>query len=117
MKGNSKRSKDEIILGCKEVGCPWDPYPVTVQEQDYRGRLFWYRKIKCMNCGSVKVEKYPVGDVRYQSRISVKYYRTPGWYEPDLKFYWGHAREARAQRGFLPEIEGANVTALKAKAS
>ena len=114
MRGNSKRSKDEIILACKEVGCPWDPYPSTVQEQDRFGRLWWYRYIKCMNCGSVKREKYPVGDVRFATRIGQpKYFRTPGWYAPELKIYWGHAREARADSGYLPPVEGVEVEQTK----
>ena len=37
MRGNSKRSKDEIILACKEVGCPWDPYPAAEQRPYYWG--------------------------------------------------------------------------------
>lgn len=104
---NRQRSSDEIILGCKEVGCPWDPYPATVQEMDYyQTGWFWFRKIRCLNCGSIKIEKYAVGDTNFENRLTTpKYIRPPGWYDKSLRVYWGAARSARAQKGYLPMVE------------
>lgn len=106
LSGIRSRSSSEIILACKEVGCPWDPYPATVQDTDYRGQWWWYRKIRCLNCGSLKIEKYAVGDTRFANRIGKpKYDRPPGWYEPEFRFYWSAARELRADRGYLGSVE------------
>ena len=116
MRGNNQRGKDEIILACKEVGCPWDPYPATVQEMDRRRtRYFWFRKIRCLNCGSIKIEKYNVGDVDFENRLGQpKYVRPPGWYDARFRVYWSHARAERARLGYLskPETE-TKVVALK----
>jgi hypothetical protein len=126
--GNRHRSSDQIILACKAGSCPWDPYPPTVQEMDYyRTGWFWFKKIRCLNCGSLKIEKYAVGDVHFENRLGKpKYDRPPGWY--DLKVYWGAARSELARRGYAGEVEvpeeydeaaddddgGGNVVSLKA---
>lgn len=97
--GNKQRSGDQIILACKAVGCPWDPYPPTIQRPDRFGHWFWFKQIRCLNCGSLKIEKYPVGDVYFENRIGKpKYDRPPGWYE--LKLYWSAARVELARRGY-----------------
>lgn len=103
--GIKQRSSIEIILACKEMGCPWDPYPATVQDTDYRGYWHWYRKIRCLNCGSLKIEKYRVGDTRFENRISTRYLRPAGWYAKELRLYWSRARQARADRGLLGSVE------------
>jgi hypothetical protein len=102
--GNRKRSSDQIILACKAVGCPWDPYPPTVQDTDRLGRWWWYRRIRCLNCGSLKIEKFAVGDVDFANRIGApKYDRPPDWYE--LKLYWHQARIEYARRGYVTQVE------------
>ena len=109
MKGNRQRSSDEIILGCKEFGCPWNPYPATVRDLDFRRTgWFWWRKIRCENCGSLKIEKYNEGDVYFENRLSVKYDRPPGWYE--LPMYWSAARARRAELGYLGDVETEDST-------
>jgi hypothetical protein len=119
--GNKKRSTDYIILSCKAVGCPWDPYAPTIRAQDYyRTGWFWFKHIRCLNCGSIKIEKYNEGDIYFENRIGKpKYDRPPDWYE--LKFYWGAARAELARRGYttVSMTEGAddgNVIKLRAGA-
>jgi hypothetical protein len=102
--GNKKRSSDQIILACKAGSCPWDPYPPTIQRTDRLGNWWWFKQIRCLNCGSIKIEKYAVGDTLFRNRIGQpKYDRPPGWY--DLKLYWGAARVELASRGYSSEIE------------
>ena len=119
LQGLRKRSSDEIILACKAGSCPWDPYPPTVQDMDYhRTGWFWWRKIRCLNCGSLKTEKYNVGDVYFENRLGKpKYDRPPGWY--DLKLYWSAARQELAKRGYtdtgsVAVPEDSNVIRLEA---
>jgi hypothetical protein len=76
-----------------------------VQDTDRYGRWFWFRKIRCLNCGSLKIEKYAVGDTRFANRLSVKRERPPGWYAPELRTYWSAARQARADHGLLGSID------------
>jgi hypothetical protein len=112
LQGLRKRSSEEIILACKAVGCPWDPYPPTVQDTDRLGRWWWFVKIRCLNCGSLKVEKYRVGDTLFKNRIGQpKYDRPPGWYE--IKAYWGHARTLRAERGQLGQIADLDLSVVE----
>jgi len=95
-----KKSAVELILGCKEMGCPWDPDAPIFEVQDKLGRRLWMRRIRCMRCGSTKVERFHprlplerIGSIRYE--------RVSGWYDADLKFYWRRATAERASRGML----------------
>ena len=95
-----KKSAEELILGCKEMGCPWDPDAPIFQAQDRIGRIWWFRRIRCMRCGSTKIEKFHP-QVPLERVGSIRYERVPGWYDTELKFYWKKATAERAARGML----------------
>jgi hypothetical protein len=95
-----KRPLDDVILACKMVGCPWDPYPPIYVTQDRYGRRVWEGKIRCQNCGSVKYERYTPGDIS-QRVGSPRYHRPDGWYDVELRVYWGKARAERIKRGMI----------------
>lgn len=95
-----RKSAEELILGCKEMGCPWDPDAPIFEVQDKIGRKFWMRRIRCMRCGSTKVERFHPR-LPLERMGSIRYERVPGWYDQDLKFYWRNATAERQQRGYL----------------
>jgi hypothetical protein len=100
-----KRSAEELILGCKQVSCAWDPDAPIYVTTDRTGRVVWECRIKCARCGSVKIERYKP-DGTFERIGSPRYLRTPGWYDSDLKFYWGKARVERFKRGMIAEPQG-----------
>ena len=99
-----KRSAEELILACKTVGCPWDPYPPIYVTTDRLNRRVWEARIRCPNCGSIKYERYRVGNL--QQRIGrARYYRPEGWYDIELRFYWGKARQEQLKRGLIQVLD------------
>ena len=95
-----KKSTDDLILSCKQVKCVWDPDAPVYVTQDRTGRRVWESRIKCDRCGSVKIERY-VPDGTFKRLGSVRYLRTPGWYDAEYRFYWGNARAERLKRGLI----------------
>ena len=96
-----------LILGCKEFRCGWDPDAAIYQTTDRLGRVVWERKTRCGHCGSVKIQRFRP-DLRLEPLGAPRYIRPEGWYEPELKFYWGRARAERVARGFLPLPDGSS---------
>jgi len=98
----TRRSREEIILACKEGGCPWDyrNAPITVWRDKYGG-TWWLRSIRCRDCGSRKIRKY---EPKWPlvPRGSWKYERIPGWYDVEFKVYWQHATDERVRLGHIP---------------
>lgn len=101
-----KRSREDIILTCKEGGCPWDFRNAPFYEwQDRYGRKWWMRRVRCRDCGSTKFRKYQPR-LPLEPAGSWKYERTPGWYDAEFKFYWQNALEERLRYGQIQLPEG-----------
>jgi len=113
----AKRARDDIILACKEGGCPWDYRAAPIFEvKDKYGQRLWLRKVRCRDCGSVKFQRYEPR-LPLVKRGSWRYERPPGWYEADLKHYWQHATDERVARGQVAVPPSADLRAVRTEAS
>jgi hypothetical protein len=98
------RDLDPVILACKQGTCPWDYYNAPLYEdQDRHGRKIWVLRVRCLNRPSIKYERYkPNSRLRKQDRIGApKYDRPDGWYDPEMRLYFGDARAERYKRGLI----------------
>lgn len=103
-----KKITEEIILACKEGGCPWDYRNAPLyRSQDRYGRTIWVRRVRCRDCGSLKFRKYEPRLPLVPITRSWDYDRPPGWY--DIRVYWSKALDRRILRGQI-ELPDGQVT-------